>query len=326
VAEIGHVVDHRSQGSVKAPSRSRRGIALRVGFYGVRGSCPCSSDQYRRYGGNTPCVTVDIGDGPPIILDLGTGLRVLGLELDSSPAAQNGLELVAFLSHLHWDHIIGLPFFTTAHNPKTTLDIYGPPQAEGSLHDTFERVLHPPFFPIDVEGIEGRVRLKECLDEVVSVGAANVVVRQVPHVGTTLGFRVEAAGASVAFVSDHQQPDDPLQVDERVLELCDGADLLIHDAQYTESEFEKKSTWGHSTIAYAVHVAREAGVKNLALFHHDPLHADDDVDRLLAQACTLKEACYLDEVVAASEGLVLEVAGGARSPVAHAAMNGRGAK
>jgi ribonuclease BN (tRNA processing enzyme) len=248
---------------------------------------------------------------------------VLGLELDSSPGAENGLDLVAFLTHLHWDHIIGLPFFTTAHNPKTTLDIYGPPQAEGSLHETFERVLHPPFFPIDVDEIEGNVRLTEALDQDVKVGSANVVVRQVPHVGTTLGFRIEAGGASVAFVSDHQQPEDPRDVDSKVLELCDGADLLIHDAQYTAAEFAKKSTWGHSTISYAVHVAHEAGARNLALFHHDPLHADDDLDRLLDDARAMKEACNLEEVLAASEGLVLEVAGGARSQLAHAAMNGR---
>ena len=241
------------------------------------------------------------------MLDLGTGLRQLGLELDAAGAANHGIHLTAFLSHLHWDHIIGLPFFPTVHNPKTTLDIYGPPQDGGSLHDVFERVLHPPFFPIDVEGLQGVVRLKEALDQDVIVGNAKVVVRRVPHVGTTLGFRIEAGGASVAFVSDHQQPADPNYVDENVLELCDGADLVIHDAQYTPEEFQMKSTWGHSTIAYAVHVAREAGARQLALFHHDPLHSDDDIDRLLSEARSLDDASHLDRVLAASEGLSLEV-------------------
>jgi ribonuclease BN (tRNA processing enzyme) len=252
-------------------------------------------------------VTVETGFGPPIILDLGTGLRPLGLELDAAGAAETGIHLTAFLSHLHWDHIIGLPFFPTVHHPGTRLEVYGPPQQGGSLHDVFERVLHPPFFPINVEGLRGDVRFKEALDEDVMVGDAKVVVRQVPHVGTTLGFRVEAGGAAVAFVSDHQQPGNSLHVDEKVLELCDGADLVIHDAQYTPEEFGFKSDWGHSTIAYAVHVAREAGARQLALFHHDPLHVDDDIDRLLAAARSTEDASHLDKVLAASEGLSLEV-------------------
>jgi ribonuclease BN (tRNA processing enzyme) len=252
-------------------------------------------------------VTVDTGSGPPIVLDLGTGLRPLGIELDAAGARENGIHLTAFLSHLHWDHIIGLPFFPTVHHPGTTLDVYGPPQQGGSLHDVFERVLHPPFFPISVEGLRGVVRFTEALDEDVMVGDAKVVVRQVPHVGRTLGFRIEAGGAVVAFVTDHQQPSNPEFVDDNVLELCDGADLVIHDAQYTEEEFRIKSDWGHSTIAYAVHVAHEAGARQLALFHHDPLHVDDDIDRLLADARSMDEASHLEKVFAASEGLCLEV-------------------
>ena len=252
-------------------------------------------------------MTVEVGSDPPIILDLGTGLRPLGLELDASGACNDGVELVAFLSHLHWDHIIGLPFFTTAHNPGTTLEVYGPPQVGGSLHDLFDRVLHPPFFPINVEELQGSVRFNEALHDEVEVGNAKVTVRKVPHVGTTLGFRIEADGASVAFVSDHQQPEDRSQVDRGVLDLCGGADLVIHDSQYTEQEFVAKSYWGHSTIAYAVHVAREAGARRLVMFHHDPLHVDDDIDRLLGEARLLDDAAGLDGVLAASEGLVLEV-------------------
>jgi phosphoribosyl 1,2-cyclic phosphodiesterase len=278
----------------------------------VRGSCPCSSDAHQRYGGNTPCVIVEVGSDPPIILDLGTGLRPLGLELDASGACDDGVDLVCFLSHLHWDHIIGLPFFTTAHHPGTTLDVYGPPQVGGSLHDLFDRVLHPPFFPINVEELNGRVRFHEALSDDVMVGRAKITVRKVPHVGTTLGFRIEADGASVAFVSDHQQPEDRSHVDRGVLELCDGADLVIHDAQYTEQEFLAKSYWGHSTIAYAVHVASEAGARQLAMFHHDPLHVDDDIDRLLGEARALEEASGLEKVIAASEGLSLEVGRSAR--------------
>jgi ribonuclease BN (tRNA processing enzyme) len=259
-------------------------------------------------------VIVEVGSDPPIILDLGSGLRPLGLELDASGACDDGVELVAFLSHLHWDHIIGLPFFTTAPHPATTLNVYGPPQADGSLHDLFDRVLHPPFFPINVRELNGCVQFNEALDDTVTVGRAKVTVRKVPHVGTTLGFRIEADGASVAFVSDHQQPENRSHVAPGVLELCDGADLVIHDSQYTEEEFVQKALWGHSTIAYAVHVASEAGARQLALFHHDPLHVDDDIDRLLGEARALDEAAGLERVLAASEGLSLEVGKSARAP------------
>jgi len=145
------------------------------------------------------------------------------------------------------------------------------------------------------------------LDQEVAVGSAKVIARQVPHVGTTLGFRIESEGVSIAFVSDHQQPGDPVFVDPNVLELCEGVDLLIHDAQYTPDEFVMKSDWGHSTIAYAVHVAHKAGVRDLCLFHHDPLHSDDDIDRLLGEARSMKEASTLHSVIAASEGLSVDV-------------------
>lgn len=160
---------------------------------------------------------------------------------------------------------------------------------------------------MNVEQLKGDIRFCEVLDEEMHVGSAKVRVRQIPHVGTTLGFRVEADGASVAFVSDHQQPEDMSTVDAKVLELCDGVDLLIHDAQYTPEEFAAKSDWGHSTVAYAVHVAKESGARELALFHHDPLHLDEDIDELLAGARAMDDAKSLERVLAASEGLELRV-------------------
>ncbi len=139
------------------------------------------------------------------------------------------------------------------------------------------------------------------------MGSAKVTVRRVPHVGTTLGFRIEAGEQSVAFVSDHQAPDDRGEVDPAVLELCDGADLVIHDAQYTEEEYRAKATWGHSTVSYAVHVAARAGARQLALFHHDPRHTDDDIDRMLAEAQATDDARHLDAVIAAREGLAIDL-------------------
>ncbi len=282
-------------------------ITLRVGFYGVRGSCPCSGERYRRYGGNTACVTVEVGDEPPIVLDLGTGLRPLGHDLDARYGIDQPVEVSAFLTHLHWDHIIGLPFCTPLLRDGGGMDVYGPPQEDGDLHALIDRVVKPPFFPVQMKELKGAIHFHEVSDDAVAVGSAKVLVRRVPHVGTTLGFRIDAEGRSLAYVSDHQAPDDRGTVDKAVLELCDGADLVIHDAQYTEDEFRAKATWGHSTISYAVHVAAEAGGRRLALFHHDPQHSDDFLDRLLDEAKADVDAGRLDAVISAEEGLVVDL-------------------
>ena len=283
------------------------GRPLRVTFFGVRGSCPCSGEQYTRYGGNTACVAVEVGDEPPIVLDLGTGLRPLGHALEERYGLGNPVEVTAFLTHLHWDHIIGLPFCTPLLREGGRMDVYGPPQDGGSLHDIIDRVVKPPFFPVQVKELQGKIEFYEVTDDVVAVGSAKVLVRRVPHVGTTLGFRIETGDLSLAFVSDHQAPDDRAQVDPAVLELCDRADLVIHDAQYTEEEYRAKATWGHSTVSYAVHVAAEAGARRLALFHHDPRHTDDDLDAMLAEAQATEDAGRLDGVLAAREGLAIDL-------------------
>jgi len=260
-----------------------------------------------RYGGNTACVAVEIGDEPPIVLDLGTGLRPLGHALEERYGLGNPVEVTAFLSHLHWDHIIGLPFCTPLLREGGRMDVYGPPQDDGPLHDIIDRVVKPPFFPVQVKELQGKIEFYEVTDDVVAVGSAKVLVRKVPHVGTTLGFRIEAGGRALAFVSDHQAPEDRAVVDPAVLELCDRADLVIHDAQYTEEEYRAKATWGHSTVSYATHVAAEAGARRLALFHHDPRHTDDDIDRMLAEAQATGDAARLDAVLAAREGLAIDI-------------------
>lgn len=288
------------------PAHRRRGVPLRIRFLGVRGSCPCAGHAYDRYGGNTSCAVVELPGEAPIILDLGSGVRPFGLELDAAPGGPPP-RLTALLTHLHWDHLIGLPFFSTAQHEGVRLDIYGPRQQGATMHELVDRVVQPPFFPVGVKDLKGDIAFHETGDERFAVGSAKVLVREVPHVGTTLGFRVEAAGASVVYISDHQPPEDRRSIAAGVLELCDGADLLVHDSQYTEAEMVEKGTWGHSTPAYAVHVARECGVRSLALFHHDPAHADDEVDRILETARAEPGAARLDDVVAAFEGQVIDV-------------------
>ncbi len=336
---------------------------MHVRFFGVRGSCPCSSDEHRRYGGNTSCVTVEVDGQEPIILDLGTGLRPLGVELlagigagtgvvngarvapvtpggapgaselqeagrnrvagdvwlggadDPGAGGPGGEHWTALLTHLHWDHLIGLPFFPPVLRPGAKLDVYGPPQEGRSIQEVVDQVVKPPFFPVQVEELHGSVVFHDVAEGQMTVGSATVSIRQVPHVGTTLGFRIDAGGVAVAYLSDHQAPLDMAAVAPAVLELCDGADLVIHDAQYTEQEFVAKADWGHSTPAYAVHVAAEAGARMLALFHHDPMHDDDQIDRLVEVAAARPEVARLTQVVAAAEQMVVDVRPGSTSLV-----------
>ena len=174
-----------------------------------------------------------------------------------------------------------------------------------SLEEAFRGFLRPPFFPVEIEALNGEITFHDLFDDQVVVGDAKVTSRTVPHVGRTAGYRVEYAGVTVAYVSDHQAPvDGSMDVAESVLELADGVDLLIHDAQYTPAEFATKADWGHCTIDYAVNVAAQAGARRLALFHHDPAHDDDTLDALTAAAAQQGEALGV-EVIAAYEGLTI---------------------
>jgi phosphoribosyl 1,2-cyclic phosphodiesterase len=278
---------------------------INVTFYGVRGSTPCPSDRNHRYGGNTSCVGIEVPGHEPIGLDLGTGLRFWGEHLPHDGSFRGH----ALVTHLHWDHVQGLPFFVPINRPGASLDIYGPAEAGRGLREHFDDFMCPPYFPVTLEALAGDIRFHDLGDDDVAIGDAKVRSRFVPHVGATLGFRVELAGRTVAYIPDHQEPiDGSRTIADNVLELCDGADLLIHDAQYTPDEFAAKAHWGHCTIDYALHIAREAGVKRLALFHHDPDHHDEVVDELLAEARASEAGRRLDEVVAAYEGLTISFA------------------
>jgi len=283
---------------------------VRITYFGVRGSCPCSADRYRRYGGNTSCVLVEVDGEAPLIIDLGTGLRALGEHLRAPLAAFVSPPLAAnvLLSHLHFDHVLGLPFFAPMRHAESIVDVYGPAQDGGSLEETLASMVRPPFFPVHLSQFEGTFRFHdlEGTDEF-AIGPVKVKVRPIHHVGYTVGFRIEVDGQVLAYLSDHQAPLDHHTVEPNVLELCDGADLLLHDAQYTDEEFVGLSNWGHSTASYAVHVAREAGVKRLTLFHHDPAHSDDEIDRMLEDARALAAASPLLEVTAAAEGTSVDL-------------------
>ncbi|HWE56588.1 MAG TPA: MBL fold metallo-hydrolase [Acidimicrobiales bacterium] len=234
----------------------------------------------------------------PIVFDLGTGLRSFGetQPLDGTFAG------TALVTHIHWDHVQGLPFFPAADRDGARFDIYGPQQDEGALKDLIDDFMRPPYFPVRVSDLRGTYRFHEVLKDDFRIGDAEVLVRPVPHVGPTVGYRVSLGGRVVTYISDHQAPPDLDTISETVLELAAGADVLIHDAQYTRAEFAEKSHWGHCTIDYAIRVGRKAGVKKLVMFHHDPSHGDDCLDRLLAEA-RASAGPGDPEILAAFEGL-----------------------
>lgn len=287
-------------------------------FYGVRGSTPCDGARYERYGGNTSCVALESPGHDPIVFDLGTGLREYGDVVTKQFAADlagnrftSPYRATVLLTHLHWDHIIGFPFFTPVFRPDAVVDIYGPRQEEGLLADVFAGVMRPPYFPITPGDLGGTANFVDTDKDEFAVNGAKVRARWVRHTDPTLGFRVEQEGAAVAYMSDHGPgcaPDDADDfIPNDILELCDGVDVLIHDAQHTVHEYEAKRHFGHSTIDYAVHVAREAGVKTLALFHHCPSHSDADIDEIVAHARDLSAETNGPEVIGANEGLRLTV-------------------
>lgn len=278
---------------------------VNVTFHGVRGSTPIPGVATRRYGGNTACVAVDIPGHDPLAFDLGTGFRAWGDTLLSNGPVRASV----LLTHLHFDHVQGLPFFEPLDRLGARLDIFGPQPDEGGLGQAFSALVRPPYFPLRSAERTGDIRFHDVENERFPLGETTVTVRSIPHLGPTNGYRLEWGDVSLAYVSDHQAPPALDRVPDSVLELAEGVDLLIHDAQFTLDEWQQKSAWGHSTVDFAVLVAREAGARRLALFHHDPAHDDDQIDRLVEHARRTGDRLGVDEVVGAAEGLTIALPG-----------------
>jgi len=277
---------------------------MQVTFFGVRGSTPCNGDEIARFGGNTSCVALRAEGEDPLFFDLGTGARYLGAEL----ARQGTFHGTCLLSHLHWDHTQGLPFFTPLLHDGSTLDVYAPAQHDGrTVEEVMGTVIRPPLFPVTIDEFPGAVRFHDTTDCTFHIGGLKVMARVVPHVGATLGYRVECDGRSVAYLSDHQQPHDgSFAISDGARELAEGVDLLIHDAQYTPTEFAVKSTWGHCTVDYALWVAQHCQVGKVALYHHDPTRTDNALDETASCAKAFGDKAGFQAIVA-SEGLTLDV-------------------
>jgi phosphoribosyl 1,2-cyclic phosphodiesterase len=276
---------------------------LNVTFHGVRGSSPCADAALARYGGNTSCVSLVADDDDPIVLDLGTGLRRLGSVLRGDP-----IRGTALVSHLHFDHVQGLPFFTPLLHHDTHLVVHGPqPDGFADLCAAFDAFVRPPFFPVHIDDFLGQVEFSDADAGTFEAGRSKVTAAEIPHTDRTFGYRIDTGDVTVAYLPDHQQPKDGgYEVADSALALCEGVDLLIHDAQYLPAEFAKKRDWGHCTVEYALSVARQAGAKRLALFHHDPARTDDALDALVRCARIEGERWGI-EVFAAAEDQVLRL-------------------
>jgi phosphoribosyl 1,2-cyclic phosphodiesterase len=249
-----------------------------------------------RVGGNTPCVEVRTADREVIILDAGTGIRALGLELDRN-ASQRLLAVLLF-SHTHWDHIQGLPFFSPARMHHNRMVIMGEQRLGQRLDRVLAGQMSDVYLPFTLEDLHADLLIKEVHDgEQIVVGDRTTVLPlRIPHPGGAFGYRITSQGKVVVYASDVNHP--PEGLDPRVVKLARGADLLIHDAQFTPEEKLERLAWGHSSWLEAVQVAKDAGVRRLALFHHDPDHSDDELDEIERQA----QACF-PAAMLAREGL-----------------------
>jgi phosphoribosyl 1,2-cyclic phosphodiesterase len=256
---------------------------MKLKFYGARGSIPVCDPGFQQFGGNTTCFQITFTDTNRIvIIDAGTGLRNLGRDLRAIGHRQDQLP-IAF-THFHWDHILGFPFFSRVYDPdqKIRLLTLGRDQTIGNLREIFEVPLQAQYFPVQLDRMGAQFEFLKVEDASKHFPAVNNVETKVTgqrhnHPGGAYGFRIERGGKVLVICTDVEHGD---EIDSKVVELSRGADLLVHDAQYTAEELETHRGWGHSSFDQAMQVAEMAGVKQLAMTHHDPEHDDDFLLRM----------------------------------------------
>lgn len=279
---------------------------MKARVWGCRGSLAAPGAETLRYGGNTSCVEVRLDSGEVLVLDAGTGMRPLGVSLDG----EGTTEVHILLTHLHLDHLQGLGFFRPFFQPGVNIHIWGPPSPVQSLAERIGMYLSPPLFPVRLADVPSNVTFHDAPEDGVTVGSAHVQACPVTHQGPTVGYRVTEAGRSLVYLPDHEPSlgvaDLDSHPDEWIsgLDLAAAADVLLHDAQYGDDEYDRHVGWGHSAIAHVVTFARKADVGRLVLFHHDPYHDDAQLERLLAEARALWST---DRVCAAWEAMEIRL-------------------
>ena len=289
-------------------------VAYTVTFWGTRGSIPTPGPQTARYGGNTSCVAVEGPGGQLVILDAGTGIRGLGLTLVER---QNGaVKAEILLSHTHWDHIQGLPYFKPFFAPGNTVRIWGSKQGTTSLDEILHLQMDPAVFPVPLTAVSATLSLEEVRPGVeFTVGPFQARAMQLRHPGTTLAYRLKpkVGGRSMAYVTDNElgpggSYGTPGSWRRDLVQFLKGVDLLIHDAMYTPAELDTHRGWGHSSYEEAVELAVEARAGKLVLFHHEPEHDDGAMDALHAAARrAAQQRGATTDVAVAQEGMRLSL-------------------
>ncbi len=265
---------------------------MQVHFCGVRGSSPSPGKAFERVGGNTSCVAIALdGELPSLIIDAGTGVRNVTALLGG-----NAFDGTIILGHLHWDHITGLPFFTAGDRPDARVHLMVPEQGGVDALSLVTRVMGPPVFPITPDQLRGSWTFSTYGEGHFDVGSFSVLAREIPHTGgRTMGLRITDGTSTIAYLSDHSPHDlgpgaDGLgELHPAAVALATGADLLIHDAQYTIDELPQRSTWGHAAAQYCVTLAKHCGVGRVRMFHHDPSRTDEQVFALRDELAAIND-------------------------------------
>ncbi|NNM04708.1 MAG: MBL fold metallo-hydrolase [Gemmatimonadetes bacterium] len=277
--------------------------SVSIQCWGTRGSIPTPGPTTARYGGNTSCVEVAAGD-ERIILDAGTGIRLLGERLREE---QSPNDVTLFLSHFHWDHIQGFPFFAPGCDPESSIRILAPSPERTDAESIMRAQMDPAHFPVPYDELSAEINYHTLSEEGWQEAETRVTALRVRHASPTVGYRVEAFGRSLVFVPDNElvggeysTPDGWM---DRMVTFASDADILIHDAMFTAEEYQSREGWGHSTFSQAFELAERAGVKALQFFHHSPHRSDAELDGITRHFREKAEARGLGmDVQAAEEG------------------------
>lgn len=282
-------------------------VALRC--WGTRGSIPTPGPATVRYGGNTTSFEIRHA-GQRLIFDAGSGVRPLGLDV-----VEKGPDTIhIFLTHFHWDHIQGFPFFAPLYDPEDTITVVGPKQQDTDVQNLFAGQMGPIYFPVPFSVVAAVMEFEHLNAGGYEAGDVALEVMRVKHPSFVIGYRIKVGGQTICFIPDNEIEGEGYGVgdgwNQRIRDFVADADLLIHDAMYTEDEYRSRAGWGHSTYEQAVRLAEESGAKRLLLFHHDPTRSDDDLDSIVARLrdAALARGSRLD-VDAAAEGVEIALGG-----------------
>jgi len=295
---------------------------MKIKFWGVRGSIPTPGQHTIRYGGNTACVEVRNNNNDILIIDAGTGIRPLGLAL-MGEAKGKPLDMMICLSHIHWDHIQGLPFFVPVYIPTSTIELVAAQGTKRDLREVMNIQMDHDFFPLAFDGLPAKVTYRQVMEEDFTYKGFNISTILLNHggLGSVLGFKVTSDGETFVYASDHEGYEIFFStattrtkklvdnMESKYRKFLSGASLVIHDAQYDNDEYIKKKGWGHSSFDYAVNTAMGAGIRRVCFFHYDPLYSDDRIDKIIAE----KKQEIIDngitdfEVIAPSEGMEIKI-------------------